>query len=272
MLKRNIIISGITKGIGASIASFFLQNDDWNVFGFARDLSNFKILKNWDALGSYQYPDENTKIFQEQVIYSLQPFNSPDKRNLPSIAGVDSVDVRKPEQIKQFSEKVIHIYKSVDPYDNYNFTNILINNIGIYKTGSLFTEPDTQWQELFETNLNSAYYLTKYLFPTLKKGTHIFNICSIASKQIIQEAPSYSITKMALYGLTNAMRQELEPLGIKVTAILPGAVNTHSWKDAPDDTKNKILPPKDIARLIWRIYHLSPQSEVKEVEITPLPF
>jgi len=255
-MKKNIVISGITKGIGASIATTFLKSGEYNAFGFARNIADFSIKGATENSGF--------KYFEREIYCS---FNKSDR---PCLLCLDTVDAQNPEQIIIFSEKLVGLTEK-QGY-NYQHTDVLINNIGIYKTGSLFSEPDTQWQELFDVNVHAAYYLTKYLYPTFQKGTHIFNICSVASKQIVQEAPSYSITKMALYGLTNAMRQELEPLGIKVTAILPGAVNTHSWKDAPPEIQDKILPAQDIADLVWNIYHLSAQSTVKEVEITPLPF
>lgn len=221
-MKKNIVISGISRGIGKAIACLFAEHTDWNIHGFARNIDT----------------------------------------SLPNTIHISRVNAQDPEQIKAFC----HTLTNTEKYT----TDILVNNVGIYEIGDLFSEPDAQWHKLFDINLNAAYYLTKYLYPTFKRGTHIFNICSIASKSIVKEAPSYSVSKMALYGLHQALQQELEPIGIKVTAILPGAVYTSSWKDAPLSMQEKILPAQDIATLIWDIYHLAPQSAVKEIEIQPL--
>lgn len=243
-MKKNIVISGITKGIGLAIATQFLNSTEWNIYGFARKPDDFVTDKTSIAV--------ERKQFDFHHVYF-------DDTSEPCFCGIDKIDVQKTEEIKKFCKKI-------------DSTDILINNVGIYSTGSLFTEPDTQWHELFNINLNAAYYLTKYLYPTFHKGTHIFNICSVASKEIVKEAPSYSVSKMALYGLHKAMVQELEPMGIKVTAVLPGAVYTNSWKDVPETIQNVILPASDIAEVIWDIYHLSPQTMVREIEIKPLNF
>lgn len=245
-MTKNIVISGITKGIGAVILLKFLQShENYNFFGFAKTAQN--------TISSHY------QLLKTDFDIALSPYEYGIRHNLH----IDSVNAQNPDEIKRFTEKILKSYQQ---------THILVNNVGIYRTGSLFTEPDEQWHELFKVNLDAAYYLTKYLYPTFGKGTHIFNICSVASKEIIKEAPSYSISKMAFYGLHKAMVQELEPLGIKVTAILPGAVYTSSWKDTPPAIKDVILPAQDIANLVWNIYHLAPQSMVKEIEIKPMNF
>jgi short-subunit dehydrogenase len=254
---KNIVVSGITKGIGAAIAKRFLKSENtYNLYGFAKTASTDNLSNDYIKIVD--------TIFSE----SLKPRSVPkygDLFNQQHCVHIDCVDVQNTEQIKEFANKVMSQH-------NFEQTHILVNNVGIYCTGSLFTEPNAQWHELFKVNLDAAYYLTKYLYSTFRKGTHIFNICSIASKEIVKEAPSYSISKMALYGLHKAMVQELEPLGIKVTAVLPGAVYTNSWKDAPPDIENMILPASDIADLVWNTYHLASQSTVREIEIKPLNF
>ncbi len=252
-MTKNIVISGVTKGIGEAIALKFLQSSEtYHIFGFAKTAQN--TISN-----HYQ-------TFKADFEIALHPYSIKEYRDIYNqnhSLHIDSVDVQNRDEIRQFAEKLNKLYQQ---------THILVNNVGIYRTGSLFKESDEQWHELFKVNLDAAYYLTKYLYPTFGKGTHIFNICSVASKEIVKDAPSYSISKMAFYGLHKAMVQELEPLGIKVTAILPGAVHTDSWKDAPPAIKDVILPAQDIANLVWNTYHLAPQSMVKEIEIKPLNF
>ncbi|MCS7075350.1 MAG: SDR family oxidoreductase [Bacteroidia bacterium] len=259
-MNKNIVISGITKGIGLSIAMRFVETGKWNAYGFA------KKLPLWDyiSLPTCQsvIPEPLHKSFSKEIHYEFEASTG--------LFCQDEIDVREINEIVQFATKLKQLVQKAPYY--YQKTDVLVNNVGIYRTGSLFSEPDTQWHELLQVNLNAAYYLTKYLYPTFTKGTHIFNICSIASKEIVQDAPSYSITKMALYGLHKAMMQELEPLGVKVTAILPGAVLTDSWRDTPIEIQNKIIPASDIASLIWEAYHLAPQSSVKEIEVKPLNF
>jgi len=99
---------------------------------------------------------------------------------------------------------------------------ILVNNAGVFKAGH---------QQMIETNLYSVYDLCRGLIPDMivcRRG-HIFNLCSIASIVAYPNGGSYSVSKFALYGLTKALREELKPYSIKVTALLPGATLTASW-------------------------------------------
>lgn len=98
---------------------------------------------------------------------------------------------------------------------------------------------------------------------------HIFNICSVASINPIPEAGSYSVTKYALLGLTKVMRQEMQPHGVKVTAIIPGSTLTDSWKGISVE-KERIVLPEDIASVIINIYKMSPGANVDELIIKPL--
>ncbi len=59
---------------------------------------------------------------------------------------------------------------------------------------------------------------------------HIFNMCSIASLRAYPNGGSYSISKYALLGFSENLREELKPYSIKVTAICPGATYTPSWE------------------------------------------
>lgn len=84
------------------------------------------------------------------------------------------------------------------------------------------------------TNLYSAYHLNRAILPAMIKqnktiNCHIFNICSIASLKAYKNGGAYSISKFALHGFSQNLREELKPHHIKVTSVFPGAVMTDSW-------------------------------------------
>ena len=85
---------------------------------------------------------------------------------------------------------------------------------------------------------------------------HIFNLCSTASIMAYPNGGSYSVSKFALYGMTKVFREELKPLGIKVTALLPGATLTESWAGT-ELPESRFMLATDIAETIWSAYHLS---------------
>ena len=101
-----------------------------------------------------------------------------------------------------------------------------------------------------------------------KKAGHIFTICSIASLAAYPNGGAYSISKFALLGFSRNLRRELQPTGIKVTAILAGAVYTDSWKGS-GVSEQRIMEAEDIAKIIYNTTQLSPQAVPEEIIVRP---
>jgi short-subunit dehydrogenase len=148
--------------------------------------------------------------------------------------------------------------------------NVVINNAGQFLPGSIADEDEGVLEKMIATNLYSAYYLTKALLPAMvanKKG-HIFNICSIASLQAYPNGGSYGISKFAMLGFNKNLREELKPTGIKVTAVMPGAVYTDSWSGSGVDPQ-RIMEAEDIAKMIYAATGLSTQAVVEDIVLRP---
>jgi short-subunit dehydrogenase len=148
--------------------------------------------------------------------------------------------------------------------------HILVNNAGYFVPGKLQDEADGQLQDQLNTNLFSAYHLTRALLPSMlaQKAGHIFNICSIASLDAYENGGAYSISKFALLGFSKNLRLELKDSGIKVTAVCPGAVYTHSWSGSGVDPK-RIMEANDIAKMIYTSTQLSTQAVVEDIVMRP---
>jgi short-subunit dehydrogenase len=153
---------------------------------------------------------------------------------------------------------------------NADTIDVLINNAGNFIQGDVSNEPDGALEEMMEVNLYSAYHLTRAVLPKMiaTKTGHIFTLCSIASLGAYPGGGSYSISKFALLGFTKNLRRELQPHGIKVTAIIPGAAYTDSWKDS-GVAEQRLMEADDIARVIYNATLLSPQAVVEEIIIRP---
>jgi short-subunit dehydrogenase len=148
--------------------------------------------------------------------------------------------------------------------------DILVNNAGQFLPGSIYSEDEGLLENMMAANLFSAYHLTRVLLPRMmeqKKG-HIFNICSIASLNAYTNGGSYSISKFALLGFSKNLREEMKPYGIKVTAVLPGAVYTDSWKGSGIQPE-RIMESGDIAELVYAAASLSAQAVVEDIIIRP---
>lgn len=147
---------------------------------------------------------------------------------------------------------------------------ILINNAGSFLPGNIHKEKEGTLEQMIETNLYSAYHLTRILLPKMMgaQSGHIFNMCSVASMAAYANGGSYSISKFALLGFSKNLREEMKQYNIKVTAIIPGAVYTDSWSGTsvkPD----RIMHPDDIATMVYAASMLSPQACVEEILFRP---
>jgi NADP-dependent 3-hydroxy acid dehydrogenase YdfG len=148
--------------------------------------------------------------------------------------------------------------------------NILVNNAGVFIPGALCHEPEGQLERMMELNVYAAYAITRVIVPSMKlrqKG-HIFNMCSVASLKAYQHGGSYSISKYALLGFSENLREELKEQHIKVTALNPGATYSRSWQGT-DVSEERIMPPEDVAKILWATYNLSAQTDVEMVIMRP---
>ena len=174
---------------------------------------------------------------------------------------VFQADVSKPAEVKSFAEFVLAHCPTIE---------ILVNNAGIFTPGSVLDEADGALEKMLQTNLMSAYWLTKALAPRMIEaaGGHIFNMCSIASQIAYPNGGSYSISKFALLGFSKVLREELKEKAVKVTAILPGATWSNSWEGV-DLPESRLMRAQDIADLILATYKLSKSAVVEDIVIRP---
>ncbi len=151
--------------------------------------------------------------------------------------------------------------------------DVLVNNAGVFLIGNILDEPDDQFESQLNLNLKSAYYCSKFFGKKMRerRSGHIFNICSVASKQIAENAGSYSVTKAALFSLNNVFREELLKYNVKVTAVLPGSTLTSSW-EGTDIPAERFVKPEDIAEAVYAILNLSTGANVDEITIKPVRF
>ncbi len=183
------------------------------------------------------------------------------KTDTTGLLHTQKADLSRQEEVKTFVDFVNSINLPIE---------VLVNNSGRFIPGLVHEEPDGALQEMIETNLYSAYHVSRGLVPSMKKagrGT-IFNICSVASLLAYPKGGSYSISKFAMYGFSKALREELKTFGIRVTAVLPGAVLTSSWEgvDLPEE---RFIKVEDVAETIYATYQLSDRSVIEDIVIRP---
>ena len=107
--------------------------------------------------------------------------------------------------------------------------DILVNNAGLAAGLSSIEDGELDdWERMIDTNLKGLLYISRKILPILKgqRQGHVFNISSTAGKIVYKNGNVYCATKHAVDALSQAMRIDLLPYGIKVTCISPGMAET----------------------------------------------
>lgn len=227
------IITGASSGIGKAVAERFLQ-DGYSVAVCGRNKEKLeRVEQEWNE----RYPLSNVFTY--------------------------CGDISIPVQASNFITAAMALIPEV---------TVLVNNAGTFLPGNIADEPEGRLEHLMAVNLYSAYYITRAVLPYMKQqqqGGHIFNMCSVASLQAYTNGGAYSISKYALLGFSDNLRDELNGYPIKVTSICPGATYTPSWEGTGIDPA-RIMEAKDVADIIACATKLSHAANVEQVVMRPV--
>jgi NAD(P)-dependent dehydrogenase (short-subunit alcohol dehydrogenase family) len=171
-------------------------------------------------------------------------------------------DVRSPESVEGLAASVKRQFGRVD---------LLVNNAGIAHA-SLPVEKLSyeEWKDVIETNLTGVFLLTRAILPLMRRGGTLVNNLSVAAKRTFQGWAAYNASKHGALGLTDTLREELRPRGIRVMALLPGATDTDIW-DAPwpNAPRRKMMSAETVAQAVLDALLLPANSTVEELTIMP---
>ena len=229
-MTKTALITGATSGIGKATAYEFAKQGINLILCGRRSERLQTIKKELDSL---------TKV------YTL------------------SFDVRDKSEVEKAINSLPNDFKTID---------ILINNAGNahgldpIQTGSL-----DDWDAMMDINVKGLLYVSKAIIPqmTKRQAGHIINIGSSAGKEVYPKGNVYCASKHAVLAITEGMRIDLNPFGIKVGAVNPGLVETEfsqvrfKGDDIADTVYKgfKALRAEDIADIIYfvisRPYHVN---------------
>lgn len=229
-MQKAIVVSGATKGIGRAIVQRYAI-EGFDIVCCARSKDNLEELKS----------DIESKF--------------------PVQVHVFKADLSIKDEAKKFADFAQGAGVEIIG---------LVNNTGFFIPGAVHNEEEGALEKMIETNLYSAYYLTRGLIKDMmaRKRGHIFNICSIASQIAYPNGGSYSISKFAMLGMSKVLREEMKEFGVKVTSVMPGATYTASWEGA-NISEERLMPAEDVAELVWSAYSLSDRSVVEDIVVRP---
>lgn len=129
--------------------------------------------------------------------------------------------------------------------------DVLINNAGISQIKLFSDITDEDWQTMINTNLSSAFYITREVSKIMvaQKSGRIINIGSMWGKTGASCEVHYSATKAALRGMTMSLAKELGPSGITVNCIEPGVIATEMNASLSEDTISELIDSTPLMRL-----------------------
>ncbi|NEW82225.1 MAG: SDR family NAD(P)-dependent oxidoreductase [Mariniphaga sp.] len=192
-MKKIALITGATSGIGKATAQILALNGYDLIITGRREV----LLNELSA---------NIKNETDAEVLSL------------------CFDVRELNQVEKAIKSLTGKWENID---------LLINNAGL----AVGLEPVYEgvvddWDRMIDTNVKGLLYISRFVSPIMvaKESGHIINLSSIAGHQAYANGAAYCATKHAVEAITKAMRIELLPFGVKVSAISPGMVDTEFSK------------------------------------------
>ena len=230
-MRRTILISGSSRGIGRAIAEELLR-------------SGHRI-----SLGV-----RNTEIFKDTF---LDPKVSGNENIL-----LNNYDANNELDAENWVQRTVDNFKSIDT---------VINCAGIFhKTGLIFKKEERETiEELWSTNVMGPWLLTKNAWEHLSKHGQgrIIVLVSMSGKRSKGNLAGYSMSKFALMGLCQTMRNEGWDQGIRTTAISPGWVNTDMAANVTTIEKDEMTQPNDIAKIVSNLLSLPNSSIPFEINL-----
>ncbi|MBM9459672.1 SDR family oxidoreductase [Nocardioides sp. zg-536] len=152
------------------------------------------------------------------------------------------LDVTDPDSWTAFLAAVDHL----GPWD------VLVNNAGIMPLGPVLEESHATARSIIDVNVHGVIFGTKAVAPGMvaRGRGHIVNVASAVGRVALANGATYSASKFAVVGFSEATRQELAPQGVDVTMVLPSVVNTELAVGVPAARGVKKVTAEDVAEVI----------------------
>ena len=224
------LITGATRGIGLAIARA-LADEHCNLVVTARDEKTLARISR--------------ELARSKVRVVAQP-----------------CDVRDPHSVDVLFRTVRREFPRLD---------LLINNAGIaHASLPIDRLPYLVWKDVLATNLDGTFLVTQAALAIMKRGATIVNNLSISAHRVFAGSGAYTTSKHGALGLTNTLRQELRPRGIRVIGLLPGATDTDIWNTLwPQAPRRKMMSAESVAQAVIDAIVLPPNATVENLEIVP---
>jgi 3-oxoacyl-[acyl-carrier protein] reductase len=200
---KSAIVTGASRGIGRAIA---LQ--------LASEGAN--VVVNYNA----------NSVAADEVVAEIKKL------------GVDALAVQANVGNAADADRLVK-----EALDKFGRIDFLVNNAGITRDQLLMRMSESDWDDVLDTNLKSAFLMTKAASrPMLKaKGGRVVNISSISGQIGNPGQTNYSASKAGLLGFTRSVARELASRGITCNAIAAGVIETEIWEGVPAEAVEAMM-------------------------------
>lgn len=227
-VKRTIIVTGASRGLGKAIALRF---------GEARE----RIVV------AFRLGENEARAVADEIV----------------ARGGEGVsiraDVRDPRAVEELVRTALRRWGGID---------VLVNNAGITRDGLAVRLTERDWDDVLDTGLKGPFLCIREVSRTMmnQRGGHIINISSISAVHGRAGQANYSAAKAGLIGLTKTAAKELGRYDIKVNAVLPGYLNTAMGNMVDrtvadgimrDNALGRISDPGEVAEFVYRLSLMS---------------
>jgi 3-oxoacyl-[acyl-carrier protein] reductase len=187
-MKRVVLVTGGSRGIGKAISAAFAEDGDKVVINYGKSLREAE---------------------------ALQAELSPGNNNIT----IEQADVSDYSQVKRMVGNIVARYGRID---------VLANNAGIVRDGFLMLMSEKDWGDVIDINLTGVFNCSKAvseLMISQREGV-IINIASLSGIVGLPGQVNYSAAKGGVIAFTRALAKELVSFGIRVNAVAPGVIET----------------------------------------------
>lgn len=225
-----VVITGASQGIGAAIAKIFAQEKNVHLILLARTETKLQAVA------------EECQEYGAKVDYFI-------------------CDVTQAENVQQVADFILL---------KWGAPTVLVNNAGAFIESNFLDGTYQDFKAQIDVNLIGSFLVSKAFLSAMieRKTGDIFFLASIASLQAYNDCAHYVTVKHGLLGLARSIRSETKGKGIRVTALMPGAVKTPAW-DGVDMPEANFMPPEDIGKLILAVHKLDQRTNVEEIILRP---
>lgn len=194
---------------------------------------------------------------------SLAPARAELERAFPGRLGCRAADVRSAQEVEELVRWVAEETGRLD---------CLINNAGVGVFAAIDELSVEDWRRVLDTNLSGAFYAIRSAAPMMKRqgSGWIFNIASLAGRNVFAGGAAYNASKFGLVALSEAAMLDLRHHGVRVTAILPGSVDTgFRTGDGRSGGDGWMLRPEDVARCVLDCLRFPNRALPSLIELRP---